>query len=793
MAEKGFGVKEVNLIGASGTPTITSPNNLNLNAVNVAISTNVSIGGTLTVTGNVSVGGTLTYEDVTNIDSVGVVTARNGLNVSGGNVTIAKDIDVDGHTNLDNVSVAGVSTFAGDVVISSATPKISLNDTNNNPDYDILNTDGTFQVNDTTNGAVRFRVKSAGQVDILQNLDVGSNIKLGNAGVVTATSFSGSGANLTGIAVTEAPVVDYTITSNGSSAYRFHGGGVDETADDPDLYLIRGQKYRFNNTTGSGHPFAIRVSNGGSAYTDGVSGNNQGVQFFTVPYDAPASLVYQCTIHGGMVGNIYIRGGASTANISNNSDNRVITGGSGGNLNGEANLTFNGSTLAATGAITATGTIETTGSELKITGAEPRLTFTDTDNNPDFQIWANAQRFSIYDSTNSATRLRIDSSGRLFTGDSTQLLDSTVGALHISGGTSGGRLAFRGTTTSANTGLAEIFAFWDTNKVAGVIAKSGTLTSDKDDGSLHFYTNAGSGVVERLRIDSDGKFCFGTYTNGYQNNDSVANFVNAASSGTENPLITLWNPTTAADARAGIDFLTNAQSGSGRDGAFIRGSNDGTTAKAHLQFGTIIDETYTKTFELQSTGAVEISSSNGNNLLKLTPTASASTSIILNTWQDNSNGRNWAIRNRYTDHGRLEFMRSTANNNDPLSTTLSMDRNGNVGAPSGTNIYNASDSRLKKNVESLSSGLNLVKQLRPVSFNWIDGFCDDEKETMYGFIAQEVETVDSNLIEKFGNGSVEVGGTTIDDTLRVKEKHIIAILVKAIQELSAEVAVLKAK
>ena len=115
MAEKGFGVKEINLIGASGTPTITSPNNLNLNAVNVAISTNVSIGGTLTVTGNVSVGGTLTYEDVTNIDSVGIITARNGLNVSGGNVTIAKDIDVDGHTNLDNVNISGITTFANNV------------------------------------------------------------------------------------------------------------------------------------------------------------------------------------------------------------------------------------------------------------------------------------------------------------------------------------------------------------------------------------------------------------------------------------------------------------------------------------------------------------------------------------------------------------------------------------------------------------------------------------------------------------------------------------------------------
>ena len=48
MADKGFGVKEVNLIGASGVPTIESPNNLNLNAVNVAISTDVSIGGTCT-------------------------------------------------------------------------------------------------------------------------------------------------------------------------------------------------------------------------------------------------------------------------------------------------------------------------------------------------------------------------------------------------------------------------------------------------------------------------------------------------------------------------------------------------------------------------------------------------------------------------------------------------------------------------------------------------------------------------------------------------------------------------
>ena len=45
---------------------------------------NVSISGVATVTGNLNVGGVLTYEDVTNVDSVGMVTARAGLKVTGG-------------------------------------------------------------------------------------------------------------------------------------------------------------------------------------------------------------------------------------------------------------------------------------------------------------------------------------------------------------------------------------------------------------------------------------------------------------------------------------------------------------------------------------------------------------------------------------------------------------------------------------------------------------------------------------------------------------------------------------
>ena len=232
MAEKGFGVKEINLIGPSGTPTIESPNNLNLNANNVAISTNVSIGGTLTVTGNVSVGGTLTYEDVTSIDSVGIVTARTGV--------VTPNIDVD--------------------------------------DF----------------------------------VTVGSNIQLGNAGVVTATTFSGSAASLTNLPVADSDIqVAYTVTANGSSAYRFAGNGVVSTADNPDLYFIRGKKYRFVNNSGGSHPFQIRESSGGTAYSTGVTNNGaaSGNIDFAPTFDSPAQLVYQCTSHSGMVGNIYLRGG----------------------------------------------------------------------------------------------------------------------------------------------------------------------------------------------------------------------------------------------------------------------------------------------------------------------------------------------------------------------------------------------------------------------------------------------------------------------------------------------------
>ncbi len=84
-----------------------------INAAGIGSTETITVNG-LTVVGegsfggNVSVAGTLTYEDVTNIDSVGLITARDGISVTGGGIAVGSNLTLSAG---GNIFAAGISTI----------------------------------------------------------------------------------------------------------------------------------------------------------------------------------------------------------------------------------------------------------------------------------------------------------------------------------------------------------------------------------------------------------------------------------------------------------------------------------------------------------------------------------------------------------------------------------------------------------------------------------------------------------------------------------------------------------
>ena len=114
MADKSFGVKDINLIGASGTPTIDSPNNLNINAVNVAISTDITVGG------KVSLGtGTSISSPAANTLTLGTNSVERLRITSDGNIGIGENspyykLHLNTNNNATSLSGGGEGNWGSD-------------------------------------------------------------------------------------------------------------------------------------------------------------------------------------------------------------------------------------------------------------------------------------------------------------------------------------------------------------------------------------------------------------------------------------------------------------------------------------------------------------------------------------------------------------------------------------------------------------------------------------------------------------------------------------------------------
>jgi hypothetical protein len=121
-------------------------------------------------------------------------------------------------------------------------------------------------------------------------------------------------------------------------------------------------------------------------------------------------------------------------------------------------------------------------------------------------------------------------------------------------------------------------------------------------------------------------------------------------------------------------------------------------------------------------------------------------------------------------------------NNSTTGRTMVIESSGGLG-------YLVSTRESKANIESIKS-IDFINQLNPVSFNYrkkdkdTNTFTDELYDnTTYGFVADEVEKVNKELV--FYNEDGSLAG--------VEYNSIIAILTKAVQELKAEIEQLKNK
>ena len=117
MAEKSFGAKKIKLDG-SGTPTIQSPGTLNLNAVTVGVSTNLTAGGTVTAATFSGSGASLTNLPAANL--TGTLPAIDGSNLTGVNANVGITTNLSGTFTASAGSPSTINTFgygSGDIVV----------------------------------------------------------------------------------------------------------------------------------------------------------------------------------------------------------------------------------------------------------------------------------------------------------------------------------------------------------------------------------------------------------------------------------------------------------------------------------------------------------------------------------------------------------------------------------------------------------------------------------------------------------------------------------------------------
>jgi len=218
----------------------------------------LTVTGVSTFSGSVSIGGTLSYEDVTNIDSVGIITAQSGIHVTGGSVGIGTDNPSD-HLQILHTNGKGLTFKTTENNYAQITSDCNRTDAdshllaieghwNGTPVAEIALITGTDNTN-KDDGQIIFRTSSA------NNLNSNERLRILSSGGIT---FNGDTAAANALDdYEEGTITDWRLAKTGSTT-----GSNDSTAEIQYTKIgrcvyISGYIYTANTGSASGAVVAI--------------------------------------------------------------------------------------------------------------------------------------------------------------------------------------------------------------------------------------------------------------------------------------------------------------------------------------------------------------------------------------------------------------------------------------------------------------------------------------------------------------------------------------------------------
>jgi len=320
------------------------------------------------------------------------------------------------------------------------------------------------------------------------------------------------------------------------------------------------------------------------------------------------------------------------------------------------------------------------------------------------------------------------------------------------------------------------------------------------------YSSIFTGGSERIRINSNGNVGINTTSADIESLGDNYKQLMIASSVALYPAMTTYQTPSTTNTSAEIARI-HYLNGTNRVGQFLVKPDGAANNSAYMAWSTMNAGTLGERMRIDSSGRVLIGwTSSVSSTAQLQVNSNAKIGNLF--FQGDSSNSKMIAGNAEIRLSSLEF-RGGGSGLDfdvtLIKTGVGFTNMFKVDSPSGDTFTNdgtissLSDERIKTDINDLTDGLDIVKQLRPVTFKYNDTTEDEEgkKElgtaddtVRYGFIAQEVEAVAPQYVE---TSTRKINNVEVDDFKSMSTTRMIPMLFKAIQEQQTIIDDLKSR